>query len=580
MRRDMLGELVGGRYRLERELGRGGFGVVYVAVQTDLGRRVALKLLHRRHLQGVGSDRFRREATLAQYLAHPNTVRLFDFGLHDGMPFIVFELLSGESLASLLRRQGPLPPDRVIHLTVQILKSLMEAHEQGIVHRDIKPENLFVCSYAGEQDFVKVLDFGIAKSVADESASLTGTGEAVGTPSYMPPEQLSGGVLGPATDLYAVGLVMAEMLSGSRVVGGSAMEAAMRQMDPRPVAFPPSVVHSPLWPVIERATQKHASQRFVSAGFMLSALEELRVPTQPSLPPSMSRTLQAEQMATRAIGGVGAGYAQAGPPVSLASAAPTVSLMPPPAARSGCSPVLIAAVAALAVLALAGVGLASYAFLDVDSILAGRAGEQDAGVIIESVSTDASVETPDGGSSVAALPLDAGSTPTSKVASTGGVVQTVPTGSVATAPTAGSATPTGSGGASATKGGPTLGTTCTSTADCKGAFEVCAAGGTCQCDKSPYNPPRQCGSRCVANTDPNNCGACGVRCADDEVCTTNMGGSPQHPICYKCTLGAYGSVRILCGPHVCVAPNSDPRNCGGCNKKCKPGQSCENGVCK
>lgn len=549
----MIGELVGGRYRLERELGRGGFGAVYVAVQEDMGRRVAVKLLHRRHLEGVGVDRFRREAQLAQRLSHPNTVRLFEYGVHDGAPFIVFELLAGESLASLLHRSGPLPPARALHIARQILKSLMEAHEQGIVHRDIKPANVFVCAYAGETDFVKVLDFGIAKSVADESASLTSTGEAVGTPSYMPPEQLSGGVLSPATDLYAVGLIMAEMVSGSRVMSGSAMEIAMRQLDQRPLAYPEAVHVSPLWPAIERATQKLAAHRYSSAAEMLAALDQLPAVTPSFLPGPVSHA--ASSSFTVPIS------PHAGPVSSTLLYTPPAAAARPASGRGIVSGLMLFLLLGAGLAALAAIAVGAYFFVDFDSLLgrAGGATTADAGT-----ASATPTSTSDGG---AAEPEPA----TAPAAAT---KPGRPSGTVAPLPSA-TATAKPSGGA-------TLGQACTSSTDCKGAFEKCGQGGTCQCASTGggIGPPRQCGSRCVANTDPDNCGACGKRCANDEVCTTNMGGSVESPICYQCTKGAYGSVRILCGPHQCVAPNTDPRHCGGCNKKCAPGQSCEGGVCK
>ncbi len=553
----MLGELVGGRYRLERELGRGGFGAVFVAVQEDLGRRVAVKMFHRRHLEGVGSDRFRREALLAQHLSHPNTVRLFDFGLHDGTPFIVFELLAGESLASLVSRTGPLPPARALHITAQILKSLMEAHDQGIVHRDVKPANVFICNYAGEQDFVKVLDFGIAKSVQQESTLLTATGEAVGTPSYMPPEQLSGGILGPATDLYAVGLIMAEMTSGTRVMSGSAMDVAVRQFDQQSLPFADAVRGSPLWPVIERATRKHAAQRFTGAGEMLAALEQLRGST-PGFEPGLATSAGS---ATVPIGALV--QSQPYDPISSTIARPP-DFSPAPAApgRRAFSVIALLLLLFAGLIALAAVGAGAYFFLDLDSLLG------------QSARTTA----PDGGT--APTTIAPGSDPGAAEASEGGASGPV-LGAATARPTS---TPTASATATPTSkssGGATLGSACVSDGECKGAYEKCGPGGTCQCKTTgSFNAPRQCGSRCVANTDPDNCGACGKRCSNDEVCTTNMGGSVAQPICYECSKGAFGSPRMLCGPHQCVAPNTDPRNCGGCNKKCAPGQSCEGGVCK
>ncbi len=274
------GHVVAGRYRIEALVGEGGFGAVFRATQLNLGRTVALKVLLP-HLvsNDDGLSRFRREAQLAQRLEHPNTVRLFDFGVaEDGTPYIAFEMLKGQPLDALLRTGGKLPPARVARIAGQVLKSLMEAHEHGIVHRDIKPSNIFLCEFSGESDFVKVLDFGIAKalgSTGQTTSALTRAGEAVGTPSYMSPEQVTGAQITPAADLYALGLVMAEALTGEVVMkGDSGIQIVMAQISTAAVPLPPAVLQSPLGPVIHRATQKASDRRYASAKEMLAHLEE------------------------------------------------------------------------------------------------------------------------------------------------------------------------------------------------------------------------------------------------------------------------------------------------------------------
>src|SRR5262245_57203157 len=161
------GDAVAGRYRIDALLGRGGFGVVYSATQLPIGRPVALKMLLAEALaEADGVIRFRREAELAQRLSHPNTVRLYDFGeTEQGLPFIAWELLRGRSLEAILMEDGALPPVRVARIAGQVLKALMEAHALGVVHRDVKPSNVFLSDFSGERDFVKVLDFGIAKGI-------------------------------------------------------------------------------------------------------------------------------------------------------------------------------------------------------------------------------------------------------------------------------------------------------------------------------------------------------------------------------------------------------------------------------
>jgi serine/threonine-protein kinase len=274
------GQVVAGRYRIDGVVGEGGFGAVYRATQLNLGRTVALKVLLPDLVAHAEMEkRFWREAELAQRLEHPNTVRLFDFGRSDdGIPFIAFELLKGQPLDKLLAATGPLPAARVARIATQALKSLMEAHSLGIVHRDIKPANVFLCDYSGEPDFVKVLDFGIAKALDDGKpggrGGLTRVGTAVGTPNYMAPEQVGGGAIGPSTDLYSLGLVMSELLTGQVVFkGDSAVQICMEQVSNAPVPHPPDVLKSPLGPIIHRATQKAPERRYASAAEMLREVE-------------------------------------------------------------------------------------------------------------------------------------------------------------------------------------------------------------------------------------------------------------------------------------------------------------------
>ncbi len=273
------GTVVGGRYQVVSLIGEGGYGAVYVAVQSPLGRRVALKVLHPGVLgRDTARERFVREAEVTQSLTHPNVVRLFDFGTTDqGMPYIVWELLDGRSIEHEIARSGPLPVSRVSRITKQILKALAEAHARGIVHRDIKPGNVFLSDFAGEPDFVKVLDFGIARAPKEhKTGGLTQEGVSLGTPAYMAPEQVLDEALDGRADLYAVGLLMSEMLSGVPVFrGDNAMKIAMQQIDAAPVPLPPVVSGSPLGAVIVRAAQKDPAHRFGSALEMLAWLEQL-----------------------------------------------------------------------------------------------------------------------------------------------------------------------------------------------------------------------------------------------------------------------------------------------------------------
>lgn len=267
------GALVAGRYRLEVPLGEGGFGAVFRALDLSTRERVAVKVLVR-SVVDMG-PRFRREAELAMRLSHPNTVRTLDAGEDPRLgPFIVLELLEGQSLDGLLRTQGALDPRRVAAIALAILASLEEAHGRGIVHRDIKPANVFLVREPTAA--VKVLDFGIAKSTnADTRAGLTQEGQTVGTPAYMAPEQVTGGALGPETDLYALGLLMAEALGGSSVYQGrEPLAVLVDKLDGKPVPIADAVLRSPLGPVITRAVAHAREGRFPHAAAMRGAIQE------------------------------------------------------------------------------------------------------------------------------------------------------------------------------------------------------------------------------------------------------------------------------------------------------------------
>ncbi len=216
----LIGAIVGGRFRITGILGEGGMGRVYTGEQ-QMGtkvRKVAVKTL----LAQFAKDpqvlaRFMRECGTVSELEHPNTIKVFDFGQTDsGELYIAMELLSGVSLEKALEA-GPLHPDRVDRILGQVCGSLQEAHDKGIVHRDLKPANIYLTVRAGQDDYVKVLDFGIAKhdeASAKQEQKLTQQGTVLGTPPYMSPEQFKGAKLDPRSDIYALGVVTYEMLTG------------------------------------------------------------------------------------------------------------------------------------------------------------------------------------------------------------------------------------------------------------------------------------------------------------------------------------------------------------------------------
>jgi serine/threonine-protein kinase len=205
-----------GRYRLKRRLAAGGMGDVWLAYHPGLKRDVAVKILRpdERERSGMALKRFEREVRATAELVHPNTVRVFDYGTtEDGLWYYVMELLQGETLAEHVARIGPLPPARAVHILGQAARALAEAHEHGIVHRDVKPENIFLTSLGGEHDFVKVIDFGIAK-VSATDGKMTETGSLLGTPAYMPPEMGMGLSADARSDVYALGAVLYFLLCG------------------------------------------------------------------------------------------------------------------------------------------------------------------------------------------------------------------------------------------------------------------------------------------------------------------------------------------------------------------------------
>ena len=213
----LVGKVIDDRFEVKRLLGRGGMGSVYLAHQRSVDRLVALKVMKADLLEDQAQvKRFILEARAASRLTNNHTITIYDFGKSaDGVPYIAMEYLRGLSLRDHLKQEGSLPVDDVVRITSEIAESLAEAHEHGIVHRDLKPENVFLATTGGREGVVKVLDFGIARARSLQGGSaVTSTGVIMGTPSYMSPEMIVGEPVDARADLYALGIMMYEMLTG------------------------------------------------------------------------------------------------------------------------------------------------------------------------------------------------------------------------------------------------------------------------------------------------------------------------------------------------------------------------------
>ena len=286
----IVGKVLQHKYRVDGYLASGAMGAVYRGTQLAVHREVAIKVLKmpedvEASERETMERRFAREARTTSQLQHPNSVRLFDYGeTEGGNPYLVMELLRGKTLKGALRAAGKLEPWRVAHIARQICRALAEAHSMGIVHRDLKPDNVFLISLEGETDFVKVVDYGIARMALPDTdqVSVTRTGMAVGTPRYMAPEQALCKDVSPATDLYTLGVMLYEMLSGDVPFHGeSAVAVAMKHVQEPAPALPPlgiSPAVDQAWgALLQRMLAKRPEDRPSSAATVAAALDHLEL---------------------------------------------------------------------------------------------------------------------------------------------------------------------------------------------------------------------------------------------------------------------------------------------------------------
>jgi serine/threonine-protein kinase len=274
-RSDLSGAVIDGRYQIIERMAEGAMGIVYRGVRTKLNRAVAIKVMHA-SLPGAmaARERFEREAKLMALLEHPHCVSVIDYGLHNDKPYVVMELVRGRSLHELIVEQGKFDVPRAADIVRQILSGLAHAHEQGIIHRDVKPANIMITPKAPLGVHARILDFGLARLCA-QTTSLT-DGVAVGTPSYMAPEQCKGEKVDERADIYACGVVLFELVTGRKpFVADDPIVIIKKQIEllpPRMGEVAPGD-YGDLEEVVQRALAKDRDERYGSATAMSAAIE-------------------------------------------------------------------------------------------------------------------------------------------------------------------------------------------------------------------------------------------------------------------------------------------------------------------
>lgn len=309
----LLGIELEGRYKIERQIGEGGMGVVYLARHSVIEKLVAVKVLRSEVASSESVvKRFVQEARAASKIGHPNIIDVTDFGTTDeGLTYQVMEYLQGKTLARLLRDEGVLSVERTMHIVSQVALALQAAHDKGIVHRDLKPENIFLIKRNDSEDFVKIVDFGIAKVVSDvdddDAPRLTRVGTVIGTPEYMAPEQAAGRPdVDSRADIYALGIIVYEMLSGKVALqGNSTVRTLAMQMLDVPVDLmelsSAREVTEELNEAVMKALAKKPTRRFQRMEEFLEALRRATNFTQIDLPLVVQAQLEAEEAQTDTI---------------------------------------------------------------------------------------------------------------------------------------------------------------------------------------------------------------------------------------------------------------------------------------
>lgn len=278
----LIGRLINDRFKVVALVARGGMGKVYRAEQAPLGRTCALKVLNPKYAGDHDPEfhkRFFLEASIASKLTHPNTVTIFDYGrTDDDIYYMAMEYLEGRTLHRAIREEGSFSEERTAHIARQVCRSLREAHSLGVIHRDLKPANVYLVEHADEHDFVKVLDFGLVKNVENPGEDLTQAGLFMGSPKYMAPEQIKGDKVDGRTDIYALGIIMYEMLTGKvpfdRPNSVHIMMAHVNEPPPPMRSINPDIQISPSSEeLILRCLEKDPELRYPSMEYLLNSLK-------------------------------------------------------------------------------------------------------------------------------------------------------------------------------------------------------------------------------------------------------------------------------------------------------------------
>jgi serine/threonine-protein kinase len=337
-----LGRVINDRYKITGLIAKGGMGKVYRAEQAPLGRVCAVKILSPNYdgaQDPAFHQRFYLEASIASKLTHPNTVTIFDYGrTEDDVYFIAMEYLEGITLQRAIRESGPFPEDRALHIARQICRALREAHSLGVIHRDLKPANVFLLEHGDESDVVKVLDFGLVKEVgdSDDGKELTQTGLFMGSPKYMAPERVRGDKVDTTTDIYSLGIMMYEMLTGrvpfDRPNGVKILMAHVNDEPPPMRQTNPNVQPSAVYEeTVMRCLAKDPAARFRTMDEVLSSLKRISGSILTASSPAIFGSSEYPSMASgvRVVNGMSGTFSGPMPMSALAQSAPWDAALTP-----------------------------------------------------------------------------------------------------------------------------------------------------------------------------------------------------------------------------------------------------------